>query len=78
MSIVREDFREYEPVAWELPESEAAALIGERLEERLRKSAPEAEVLELKFETEVTGNGVRVHMLAQCREDIAYERELTP
>lgn len=78
LCLVREEVREYEPVWWELPASEAADLAGERLEERLRSENPEAEMLELSLETETGEDTVCVRLLAQCREDIALERELSP
>ena len=76
VSILRTECRPYRLCAWELSEEEGVALLEERLLRALREAAPEAELLETWFWRSMEDGVLSVRMLAQCREDIAKEREL--
>ena len=77
VSLVMTDYRAYRLSSLEIPKEEASALLESRLLLWLRQAAPEAEVVQTWFSGETTGGILRVHMLAQCREDIAEEREIS-
>ena len=77
VSLVKTDYRAYRLSSLEIPKEEASALLESRLLLWLRQAAPEAEVVQTWFSGETTGGILRVHMLAQCREDIAEEREIS-
>ena len=77
VSLVKTDYRAYRLSSLEMPQEEASALLESRLLLWLRQAAPEAEVVQTWFSGETTGGLLRVHMLAQCREDIAEEREIS-
>lgn len=76
VSLVKTEYRAYRLSSLEVPKEEASALLEGRLLLWLRQTAPEAEVVQTWFTGETTGGLLRVHMLAQCREDIAEEREI--
>ena len=78
VSVFWTEVRGYRLTEWELSEEEATALLKERLLEWLRAAAPEAELLEAEFSTEMTGEKLIVSMLAECREDIGTERAIVP
>lgn len=77
VSLVKTDYRAYRLSSLEMQKEEASALLESRLLLWLRQAAPEAEVVQTWFSGETTGGILRVHMLAQCREDIAEEREIS-
>ena len=76
VSILRTECRPYRLCPWELSEEEGVALLEERLLRALREAAPEAELLETWFWQTGEDGILSVRMLAQCREDIAQEREI--
>ena len=77
VSLLKTECLSYQLLPYEIGEEEAAALLESRLLQWLRQTAPDAEVVQTWFAVE-SGDGVlRVRMLAQCREDIAVEREIT-
>ena len=76
VSLVKTNYRAYRLVSREASEEEASGLLEARLLQRLRQTAPEAELLQTWFSCERANGLLRVHMLAQCREDIAGEREI--
>ncbi len=77
VSLLKTECLSYQLLPYEIGKEEAAALLESRLLQWLRQTAPDAEVVQTWFAVE-SGDGVlRVRMLAQCREDIAVEREIT-
>ena len=75
--LLREEARETVLQERKIPVREGEELLRERLLHWLREAAPKAELLEADFRTEATETGIRVTMLAACREDIALERPLS-
>ena len=76
VSVITTECREYLPFSREIEEEEGFDLLKERLLLWLRQTAPKAELVETWFRQEVRDGILYVHMLAQCREDIAAEREI--
>lgn len=77
VSLVKTEFRAYRLISREASEEEVSGLLETRLLQWLRQIAPEAELLQTWFSCETANGLLRVHMLAQCREDIAGEREIS-
>ena len=77
ISLLTTKYRAYQLLSWDMDGEEAVALLKNRLLRWLRQSAPEAEIVETWFECEAAGGVICVRMLAQCREDIAAEREFS-
>ena len=76
VSIQRAECRRYRLYDGAIEEETAACLLEERLYSWLRHTAPNAEILETWFQCETSDGNLRVRMLAECREDIAIEREI--
>lgn len=77
ISLLTTKYQAYELLSWDMDVDDAVSLLKNRLLQWLLQSAPDAEIMETWFECEATGGVVRVRMLAQCREDIAAEREFS-
>jgi similar to stage IV sporulation protein len=77
LRFIRTRCRAYALSSRELGEEEGAQLLEDRLLYRLSLEAPEAEVLETGFQRERRGGVLRVTMLAQCRENIGEERDIS-
>ena len=78
ISIQRTECRCYRLYDGAIGEELASSLLEERLYSWLRQTAPDAEILETWFQRETSDGTLRVRMLAECREDIAAEREIVP
>ncbi len=76
VSWITTEYRPYRLVQQDAAEEEITALLESRLLQWLRKTAPEAEVVQTWYACEKKDGLLCVHMLAQCREDIAAEREI--
>ncbi len=76
--LVRAEYRECRISEIPVEPGEAERILEDRLLEWLKRTAPEALLLEPHFSAEVTDRSVRVTMLAQCLEDIAAERAIEP
>ncbi len=78
VSIQRTECRCYRLLDAVMGEEEGAALLEERLLSWLRRTAPEAELRETWFQREISEGCLCLRVLAECREDIAAEREIRP
>ncbi len=76
VSLRQTEYRAYRLSLLELDPEACAGLLEDRLLRWLHRAAPDAEVLETWFQREVKDGYLQVRLLAQCREDIAAEREI--
>lgn len=76
VSLQRTEYRCYRLYQEQIDQEEGTALLEERLASWLRQTAPNAEILEIWFQDDIFGGSLRVRMLAECREDIAAERDI--
>jgi similar to stage IV sporulation protein len=67
----------YEPVPSSLTKSEAEAILKSGLTARLRGEIGDGEILASDFETDEKNGVVTVTLRAECREQIARERDFT-
>ena len=77
VSFLKTEYRAYHLVSGERSPEQCAAYLEERLLAMLKKGAPEAEILETWFRWDTEDGSIRASLLAQCREDIGTEREIT-
>ena len=78
VALVRAEFRECRASALPADPEEDRRILEDRLLDWLKRTVPEAELLEASFSAEITERSMRVTMLAQCLEDIAEERDIEP
>ena len=76
VSLQRTECRCYHLYHEKTDEQEGTALLEERLSSWLRQTAPNADIQETWFQYDIFGGSLLVRMLAECREDIAAEREI--
>lgn len=78
LTVIRESFEEYESQAGTLTEEEARAILEARLLMRLEELVGEGSVTSTDFEAALEGGILTVTLRAECLEEIAVERPLTP
>ena len=78
VQLVQVEYRECRASSLPPDPEKAERLLQDRLLEWLKRTAPEAVVLETEFTAADSDRSIRVTMLAQCLEDVAAEREIGP
>lgn len=78
ITVIREEAREYRLIEGSASEEESRAVLEARLMDRLRRELPKAEIRNTQFSAELAGESIRVTLLAECLEDIGFERAISP
>lgn len=77
LTLVTEEYREYETAPAQMPVLEAASILQECLMERLRGHIGDGEIVTTDFETNLNNGVLTVTLRAECLEQIAAERPFT-
>lgn len=78
ISIVKETYREYEPVKAEMALLDAERMLQKRLLARLARLIGDGEITSTSFTSSLDGGVLTVTLSAECLEQIAAERPFTP
>ena len=78
VTVIKETYEEYVPVARELSEEDGERILRARLLDVLSEETDGGSVLSADFASKVEDGVMTVTMRAECLEDIGFARELTP
>jgi len=78
IAVVRETYREYEPLEAEMALLDAERMLQKRLLARLARLIGDGEITSTRFTSTLNGGVLTVTLSAECLEQIAAERPFTP